>query len=147
MKFTSVVSLHGKTATGIEVPDSVVAELGGGKRPAVRVTINDHSFRSSLTVIGGRFLVPIGAEVREQAGLAAGDTVEVGIDLDVEEREVVIPTDLRAALAEAKMEGQFESTSYFNRRRIVTAVTSAKSAGMRKRRIERAVADLFEATL
>ena len=36
MKFRAVVELGGKTATGIPIPDDVVAMLGTGKRPAVR---------------------------------------------------------------------------------------------------------------
>lgn len=43
----------GKTATGIRVPAEVVESLGSGKRPPVRVTINGHTYRSSIAVMGG----------------------------------------------------------------------------------------------
>ncbi len=37
-----MVVLGGKTATGLQVSDDVVAALGTGKRPAVRVTVGGH---------------------------------------------------------------------------------------------------------
>jgi hypothetical protein len=39
MNFRATIELAGKTATGIEVPAAVVANLGSSKQPAVRVTI------------------------------------------------------------------------------------------------------------
>jgi uncharacterized protein YdeI (YjbR/CyaY-like superfamily) len=38
MYFRTVILLSGKTATGIKVPEEVVAGLGSSKRPFVRVT-------------------------------------------------------------------------------------------------------------
>ncbi|MDJ0394453.1 DUF1905 domain-containing protein [Rhodococcus sp. G-MC3] len=59
MRFTSTVELGGKTATGIEVPASVITELGSGKRPAVTVTVNGYCYRSTVASMGGRFMVPL----------------------------------------------------------------------------------------
>ena len=42
MNFRATLVLHGKTATGIEVPDEIVTALGAGKRPPVRVSIGDY---------------------------------------------------------------------------------------------------------
>jgi hypothetical protein len=47
MKFRATVELGGKTATGIEVPDDVVAALGQGSRPPVTVTVGGHSYRTT----------------------------------------------------------------------------------------------------
>jgi hypothetical protein len=52
MKFRATVELHGKTATGIEVPDDVVAALGAGNRPAVTVTVGGHSYRTTAARMG-----------------------------------------------------------------------------------------------
>jgi Domain of unknown function (DUF1905) len=65
--------LGGKTATGIPVPTDVVDRLGQGKRPPVRVTINGHTYRSTVASRGGEFMLPISAEHRGEAGVAAGD--------------------------------------------------------------------------
>ena len=76
------MELGGKTATGIPVPDDVVAGLGAGRRPAVVVTIGDHTYRSTVAVMGGRSMIPLSAEHRGLAGVAAGDDVEVHLELD-----------------------------------------------------------------
>src|ERR1700678_2802923 len=101
MKFRATVELGGKTATGIEVPDDVVAALGQGSRPPVTVTVGGHSYRTTVARMGGRFLVPLSAENRTAAGVAAGDEVDVGIELDTAPREGEVPADLTEAPAEA----------------------------------------------
>ena len=57
MKLRTTLLQHGKTATGFEVPADVVAALGSGKRPAVRVTIGKHTYRSTVAPMGGVFLI------------------------------------------------------------------------------------------
>ena len=59
MRFRATVELNGKTATGIEVPEEVVAGLGGGQRPPVRVSIGGHSYRTTVARMHGRFLIPL----------------------------------------------------------------------------------------
>ena len=73
MKFNSVVLLGGKTATGIEVPEEVVSGLGSSKRPAVSVTINGYTYRSTIAPYNGKYMLPISAENRAGAKVAAGD--------------------------------------------------------------------------
>ena len=101
MRFRATVELGGKTATGIEVPEEVVAALGSHKRPPVRVTIGDYTYRSTVARMGGRFLLPVSAEVRAGAGVAAGDEVDVEVALDDAPREVTVPDDLAVALEAA----------------------------------------------
>jgi hypothetical protein len=98
MKFQATVLLGGKTATGIEVPDNVLAALGGGKRPRIKVTINGYTYRSTVGSMGGRSLVPVSAEVRSRSGVQVGDRVEVEIVADTEARTVDVPADLAEAL-------------------------------------------------
>src|SRR3954453_20686065 len=98
LTFTATLETNGKTATGIEVPEAVVEQLGKGKKPPVTVGIGSHSYRSTVAVMGGRFLLPVSAENRSRAGIAAGDQVEVTLVLDEAPREVVVPDDFAAAL-------------------------------------------------
>ena len=79
MRFRTTVELGGRTATGLPVPAEVVDALGSGKRPAVRVTIGPHTYRSTVAPRGGVFLIPLSAENRAAAGVAAGDEVEVSV--------------------------------------------------------------------
>lgn len=143
MKFRSIVELGGKTATGIEVPEDVVAALGPGKRPAVSVTLNGHTYRSTVARMGGRFLLPVSAEVRAASGVVAGDEVEVEVEVDDAPRTVDVPADLAAAL-EGEPRTRFDALSYSNQRRHVLAVEGAKTDATRARRIAGVVAALQE---
>jgi predicted thioesterase len=82
MRFRTTILPAGKTAAGVEVPAKVVAALGTSKRPPVRVTINGHTYRSTVAVMGGKFMLGVSNEVRKEAGVAAGETVDIDIELD-----------------------------------------------------------------
>ena len=142
MEFRTTVELGGKTATGIEVPADVVAGLGSHKRPPVRVTINGYTYRTTVGAMGGRYLVPVSAEIRAGAGVAAGDEVDVEIVLDDAPREVAVPDDLAAALDAAGLRQRFDALAYTHRKEHVRAVEEAKAAATRERRIAKAVEKL-----
>jgi hypothetical protein len=145
MRFRTKVLLGGKTATGLEVPPAVVEALGSGKRPAVNVTINGYTYRSTVAVMGGAFLLPLSAENRSGAGVAAGDEIDVDVALDDQPREVEVPADFAAALAgDAEARRRFEELSYSRKRAQVLQVEGAKTPETRQRRIEKAVATLRE---
>ena len=145
MRFHSVVRLGGKTATGIPVPEEVVTTLGSSKRPPVRVTINGHTYRSTLASRGGQFMLPISAENRASAGVAAGEEVEVDIELDTEPREVTVPPDLAEALErDVDAKRYFEGLSYSQKQRHVLPIEQAKTAETRQRRIDKALSMLRE---
>ena len=145
MRFHAVVELNGKTATGIPVPDQIVTGLGGGKRPKVQVTINGFSYRSSVGSMGGRAMLPVSAQIRDGAGIAAGDEVEVDLELDPARREVSVPEDVAGALAGAPAaQAAFEKLSYSHKSRWVTSVEEAKTPETRQRRIDKMMAALSE---
>src|SRR6476620_9925640 len=99
MRFEARVLQNGKTATGIRVPDDVMTALGAGKKPPVSVTINGHTYRSTVATIDGQPMVGLSADNRAAAGVAGGDEIDVDIELDTEPREVEVPAALAAALA------------------------------------------------
>jgi hypothetical protein len=145
MRFRSTLRLGGKTATGIPVPTEVVDRLGQGKRPPVRVTINGHTYRSTVASRGGEFMLPISAEHREEAGVAAGDDVDVDIELDTEPREVTVPADFAEALEHERTARKiFDSLPYSHQLRHVLAIEEAKTAETRQRRIAKAIDMLLE---
>jgi hypothetical protein len=143
MKFRSVVRLSGKTATGIPVPEEVVEGLGRGKRPPVRVTINGHAYRSTVAPMGGEFMLPLSAENREGAGVAAGEEVDVDIELDTEPREVKVPPDLAEALdRDPDLRRAFQRLSRSRKQRLVLPIEGAKTDETRRRRIDKALDEL-----
>lgn len=145
VKFRARIEQSGKTAAGIHVPPEVVASLGPSRKPAVRATINGFTYRTSVAVMGGEFMLGVPPEFRTGAGVAPGDEVEIDLELDTAPREVVLPPDLAAALrADAAAQRTFEALSYSNRRRLVEPIIALKGADARERRIARTVAMLHE---
>jgi hypothetical protein len=145
MKFRAVIELGGKTATGFQVPPEVVEALGSGKRPAVTVRIGGHTYRSTVAPMGGASYIPLAAENREAAGVAAGDEVEVEVELDTAPRTVDVPPDLAAALdAEPSARAFFDGLSNSNKKWHVLSVVGAKTDETRRRRIKKSVAMLKE---
>jgi bacteriocin resistance YdeI/OmpD-like protein/uncharacterized protein DUF1905 len=140
MRFRTTILQGGKTATGIQIPDEVVEALGSGKRPAVRVTINGFTYRSTVAVMGGVYMVGVSADNRAGAGVAGGDEVDVELELDTAPREVTVPADLAAALdAEPDARRTFDGLSYSNKSWHVLQVAGAKTDQTRQRRIARSV--------
>jgi hypothetical protein len=143
MRFHARLELGGKTATGIEVPEDVVAGLGSGKRPAVRVSINGHTYRSTVVPRAGRFLLPVSAENRRSAGVVAGDEVDVEIESDNEPREVSTPPDFGEALdGDGEARRVYEGLPYSHQLRYVLSIEGAKTAETRQRRITQAISML-----
>ena len=139
-KFRTTLLQAGKTATGFKVPAAVVASLGQGKRPPVHVTINGYTYRNTVAVMGGAFMIGVAAEHREKAKVAGGDVIDVELELDTEPREVAVPADLAKALkARAGARETFDGLSYTNRKELVRAIEEAKTDETRQRRIEKAV--------
>jgi hypothetical protein len=141
-----VIQQEGRTATGFRVPADVVEALGQGKkRPAVTVTINGYAYRSTVAAYGDVFMLPLAAEHREAAGVAAGDEIEVDLELDTAPREVVLPEDLAAALAdEPEARTFYDGLSYTNKRWFALSVEGAKTPETRQRRVTKAVEMLRE---
>lgn len=145
MKFRSSIELGGKTATGFRVPDEVVAALASGRRPPVTVRIGSHTYRSTVAVMDGVFMLPLSAENRAAAGVAAGDEVEVELELDLAPRNVEVPDDLGTALdAEPDARRTFDGLSNSNKKWHILQVTGAKTDETRQRRIAKSVAMLRE---
>ena len=127
-------------ATGIEIPPEIVDGLNAGKRPKVTVTVNGFTYRSTVAVMGGSYMVGVTQEQRAKSGLKAGDAIEVTLELDTAAREVEVPADLIAALEAAGAREAFERLSYSHRKEHVRAVEEAKAPETRRRRIEKVVA-------
>jgi hypothetical protein len=140
VRFRTTIQQSGKTATGIQVPDEVVEALGSGRRPAVKVTINGYTYRNTVAVVGGVYMVGVSAEHRAGAGVAGGDEVDVDVELDTAPREVAVPADFAAALdAEPNARRTFDGLSYSNKSWHVLQVTGAKTDETRQRRIAKSV--------
>ena len=143
MKFRTTILQTGNN-TGIVVPTPVVEGLGGGKKPAVVVTIGAFSYRSSIASMGGQFLIPLSADRRAQSGLKGGQEIEVELQLDTAPRVVDVPGDFQAALtASPAAQAAFDKLSYSHKSAHVLAIDGAKTPETRQRRIDGAIAKLL----
>lgn len=141
--FRTTLQLHGKNATGIEIPPEVIQELGSGKKPAVTVTLDgSYTYRSTVATMGGVHLVGVSAEHRAASGVAAGDEVEVTLELDTAPRVVEVPADLAEALDAAGLRQAFDALAFSHRKEHVRAIESAKAPETRARRILKAIEKL-----
>jgi hypothetical protein len=128
MKIHVLIQAAGKTAAGIE-------------KPPVRITIGDHTYRSTIATMSGVFMVGVSNENRAKAGVAAGDEVDIEIELDTAPREVSVPPELQAALDADPAAARFFATlSYSNRLRHALVVGNGKTAETRQRNVAKAIA-------
>lgn len=131
--------------TGINVPDEVVEKLGAGKKPPVIVTVNDYTYRNTIAVMGGKFMIGVSADIRSKTGIKGGDKVKVTLERDTKPREVEVPADFQRLLDKnSKARQFFETLSYSNKQRYVLPLGQARTEETRQRRMEKAINDLIE---
>ncbi|WP_207425904.1 YdeI/OmpD-associated family protein [Pedobacter sp. SYSU D00535] len=142
IKFTSTILQFGNN-TGIEVPEQMLEELGGGKKPLVVVTLNNYTYCSAVAKMNDKFLISLSSENRRNANVKGGDQLEIILELDTAPRTVELPADLQEALEKnetAKV--NFEKLAPSKKKALIVSVTEAKTEETRLRRIEKAVQSL-----
>jgi hypothetical protein len=131
-------------AAAVVLDEEQVAAVGeGAKRFPVVATVNGYTWRTSVARMGGEFLLGLNREVRQGAGVEAGDEVDVIIELDTAPREVEVPPDLAEALAgDPEAKAAFDRMAFTHRKEYARWVTEAKREETRQRRVQQAVADI-----
>ncbi len=133
-KFRTRLGAEGH-ALFFEVPFDVKQEFGKA-RPPVKVSVNGHTYRSTVSVYGGRYYLPVRRERREEAGLKAGDIIDVTVALDTEERSVTPPAELAAAFKKnAAAKERWKELSYTHKKEHADAILQAKRPETRARRV------------
>lgn len=128
-------------AAAVILTDTQVDELGeGAKRFPVAATVNGYTWRTSVARMRGEFLVGLNREVRQRAGVEAGDEVEVALEFDTDPREVELPPELEEALtADSDARSNFQSMSFTHRKEYARWIGDAKREETRVRRVEQAL--------
>ena len=138
--FKATIEINGSMCA-ILLPFDPKATFGKVRAP-IQVTINKHTWRSTVAAMGGPACIPFRASNREAAGVSNGDTVTVRVELDTDKRTVTAPPDLIRALKAAGVAERWKALSYTHQREHVGAVEDAKKPETRARRIAAAVAML-----
>jgi len=140
--FHTTILQTGKNTAGIRVPEEIIEQLDGGKRPLVRVTINKYTYRNAMAVMDGKYMISFNPEHRKAAGVQGGEETDVTLELDLEPRTVEIPKDLKDALIEANALDAFEKSAPSMKKEYVRQVEEAKAQETRERRIAKIVEKL-----
>src|SRR5215208_5124328 len=140
--FHTTILQTGKNTAGIQVPEEIIEQLGAGKQPLVRVTINKYTYRSAVAVMDGKYMISFNPEHRKAAGVHGGDEATVTLELDLEPRTVEIPTDLKDALIRVNALHAFEKSAPSMKKEYVRQVEEAKAQETRERRITKIVEKL-----
>jgi Bacteriocin-protection, YdeI or OmpD-Associated/Domain of unknown function (DUF1905) len=128
-------------AAAVVLDEATVEQVGeGAKRFPVVATVNGHTWRTSITRMRGEFLLGLNRSVRQEAGVEAGDTVGVELELDEAPREVEVPAALSVALeGDPPARAAFEALAYTDRKEYAVWVQEAKREDTRLRRVAQAL--------
>lgn len=143
-KFKTTILTAGKTATGICIPDQIIESFNAGKKPPVKITLNGYTYRSTVAVMGGKYMVGVSADVRAASGVKGGDTLTIEIELDNEERKVELPDDFKKLLDKnLNAKKFFQALSYSKQKNYVTLIDQAKTEETRQKRMDKSISDLI----
>jgi hypothetical protein len=145
IRFTATLFPRGPAAAVVLDEDQVAAVGEGAKRFPVVATVNSYRWRTTVTRMGGEFLLGLSRAVRDAAGVQAGDTVEVELELDTDPREVETPAALADALAlDPQARVAYEGLAYTHRKEYARWIAEAKRDETRQSRVAKALEMLRE---
>ncbi len=143
--FTATIMQHENINGAYIEPPFNVEEVFGAKRVKVKATFDGVEYRGSIVRMGGCYMLGMTQDIRKQIGKSFGDTVEVIVEKDEEERILDIPFDLSEAMKNnINSRKTYDSLSYTAKRDYIRWITDAKKADTRQNRIEKAVNMLAE---
>ncbi|HKR31438.1 MAG TPA: YdeI/OmpD-associated family protein [Terriglobales bacterium] len=142
---TKLVGVDNMESAAMRPPFDVPATFGTKARVPVRGTINGAAFRSSLCNMGDGYFMVVNKELRAAAQCKAGDTVDIVLERDREERVIETPDEIKKAVSANKTaQATWESLSFTHKKEWVRAVADAKKEETRRARIEKLVAAMKE---
>jgi hypothetical protein len=144
-EFKAVIQQHADMNAAYIEPPFDVEEVFGAKRVKVLATFDGLEYRGSLVRMGGCYMLGMTQEIRKKIGKDFGDTIDVTIEKDEEERNVDVPSDLQEAMNNnPEAQKTYDKLSYTGKREYVLWITDAKRAETRADRVEKAIVKLSE---
>lgn len=143
LEFTAVIKQHGSINGAFIEPPFNVQEVFGAKRVKVLANFDGVEYRGSLVTMNGCYMLGMTQEIRKKIGKDFGDTVQVTIEKDEEERTVEIPDDFQEALNNnEKASITYEKLSFTKKKDYINWISDTKKAATRNDRIEKAIEKL-----
>ena len=146
-RFTARLRPSGRGAGGhlVDVPDEVVAALGGRGRIPVQASFNGIPYRGSIVRMGSVMMLGVTKAIMAEAGAGPGDVLDVVVENDEAPREVEVPRELTKALKRNRAaRSVWDGLSFSHRREYVGYIVEAKKEETRARRVERTIQALTE---
>lgn len=137
---TTVIGFGNHAA--IEIPDEILAEIGGSRRAPLKVTVNGYTYQSTATGVNGKCMVVFPTRDRQASGAAAGDRLTVTLELDNGYRHVDVPVALSEALQANGLSKVFRNLTYSKRKEFARQVNDAKTEETQTRRVEKVISVL-----
>jgi antitoxin component of MazEF toxin-antitoxin module len=129
----------------VEVPDDVIAKLGGKGRTPVTATFDGVPYRGSIVKMRGTMMIGVTKAIMAEAGVQIGDTLTVAVENDDAPREVEVPADLAKAFRGAKdAKAEWDRLAFTHQREYAEAILDAKKPETRARRIEKTIEALVD---
>jgi hypothetical protein len=128
---------------GVLFPYDVEDEFGTKGSVPVQATLDGVAYRGSLMNCGmASHTLGVLKGIREQIGKGPGDTIDVVVWKDEEERTVEVPAEFEKLLKKAKLWAAFEKLSYTHRKEYCRWISEAKKEETRQNRLSKAIAML-----
>jgi hypothetical protein len=131
-----LIGEHGKSTAALKPPFDVVEVFHTKARVPVKGTINGFPFRSSLMNMGDGHMMAVNAELRAGANCKGGDTVDIVMELDEDERKVELPAPIKKVIASyPKAKESWSKLSFTHQKEWMRAIEDAKRPETREKRI------------
>ncbi len=131
-----LVGIPGMDTAALSAPFDVAEVFGTRARVPVRGKINGFPYRSSLMPMDGCHRMVVNREIREGAGVKAGDTVTVEMERDDALRTVAVPPQLSKELAKSKTaRANWEKLSFTPKKEMARSIVEVKQDKTRLRRL------------
>jgi uncharacterized protein YdeI (YjbR/CyaY-like superfamily) len=127
-----------------KIPNSteVIAGLGSGQRPQVKVKLNSYVYVTSVGKMNGKFMIRLSAAHRQAAGLNGDEEVDVSLELADELPPSVLPDDVASVFRAAGLQEKFDRSAPSRRKEWLRQIVDAKTPETRVRRIQKVVDEL-----
>lgn len=140
VRFSATLVARGPAAAVVLDSAQVAAVGEGARRFPVVATVNGYTWRTTVARMRSEFLLGLNRAVRQEAGVEAGDTVDVTLELDTAPRALEVPDELAKALADdSAAQRVFDRLAYTHRKEYARWIAEAKREETRRRRVAQAL--------
>jgi len=139
-KFTAKIVAGDGGGAAVLFPYDTEKEFATKGKVPIKATFNGVPYTGSLIKYGNpQHMLPMLKAIREQIGKGPGDTIEVVLWKDEEERTLEVPAPFERLMKKEGLLPFFEKLSYTHRKEYCRWISEAKKEETRSKRLEKAI--------